>query len=265
MSAFQRVDGLDKLSGAARYVDDLSVPGLWHGGTVRSPVPRGRIRRVHFDPAINWAEFVESEGKEVHPIKGEATLWHMANGERSDALSVWSQLDGLCQLQWDAADLWMEEDAPALFHAKDPYRRVDVSPSSRSVRYEIDGEVIDVFVEALDLGALGFGGVDPKATGRPSYHPSVLLKLYIYGYLNRVQSSRRLERDAGRNVEVMWLTGRLVPDHKTIADFRKDNGPAIRRVCSQFVALCRQVGLLAARSEERRVGKECRSRWSPYH
>jgi len=108
--------------------------------------------------------------------------------------------------------------------------------------------VIDVFVEALDLGALGFGGVDPKATGRPSYHPSVLLKLYIYGYLNRVQSSRRLERDAGRNVEVMWLTGRLVPDHKTIADFRKDNGPAIRRVCSQFVALCRQVGLLAAAS-----------------
>ena len=90
----------------------------------------------------------------------------------------------------------------------------------------------------------GFGGVDPKATGRPSYHPSVLLKLYIYGYLNRVQSSRRLERDAGRNVEVMWLTGRLVPDHKTIADFRKDNSPAIRRVCSQFVALCRQVGLL---------------------
>jgi nucleotide-binding universal stress UspA family protein len=89
---------------------------------------------------------------------------------------------------------------------------------------------------------LGFSGVDPKATGRPSYHPSVLLKLYIYGYLNRVQSSRRLEREAGRNVEVMWLTGRLVPDHKTIADFRKNNGPAIRRVCSQFVALCRQLG-----------------------
>ncbi len=85
--------------------------------------------------------------------------------------------------------------------------------------------VIEAFVEALDLGALGFCGVDPKATGRPSYHPSVLLKLYIYGYLNRVQSSRRLEREAGRNVEVMWLSGRLVPDHKTIADFRKDNGP----------------------------------------
>ena len=108
--------------------------------------------------------------------------------------------------------------------------------------------VIDVFVEALDLGALGFGGVDPKATGRPSYHPSVLLKLYIYGYLNRVQSSRRLERDAGRNVEVMWLTGRLVPDHKTIADFRKDNGAAIRQVCAQFVTLCRRLGLLAAAS-----------------
>jgi transposase len=108
--------------------------------------------------------------------------------------------------------------------------------------------VIEEFVEALDLGALGFSGVDPKATGRPSYHPSVLLKLYVYGYLNRVQSSRRLEGEAGRNVEVMWLTGRLVPDHKTIADFRKDNGPAIRRVCSQFVALCRQLGLLAEAS-----------------
>ena len=108
--------------------------------------------------------------------------------------------------------------------------------------------VIEAFVEGLDLGALGFGGVDPKATGRPAYHPSVLLKLYIYGYLNRVQSSRRLEREAGRNVEVMWLCGRLVPDHKTIADFRKDNGPPIRKVCAQFMVLCRQLGLLAAAS-----------------
>ena len=108
--------------------------------------------------------------------------------------------------------------------------------------------VIEAFVEALDLGELGFGGVDPKATGRPSYHPSVLLKLYIYGYLNRVQSSRRLEREAGRNVEAMWLTGRLVPDHKTIADFRKDNGAAIRKVCARFVALCRRLGLLAEAS-----------------
>jgi transposase len=81
--------------------------------------------------------------------------------------------------------------------------------------------VIDVFVDELDLGGLGFGRARPEATGRPGYHPSVLLKLYIYGYLNRVQSSRRLEREAGRNVEVMWLLGRLVPDHKTIADFRK--------------------------------------------
>jgi transposase len=108
--------------------------------------------------------------------------------------------------------------------------------------------VIEAFVELLDLGDLGFARVDPKATGRPAYHPSVLLKLYIYGYLNAVQSSRRLEREAGRNVEVMWLCGRLVPDHKTIADFRKDNGPAIRRVCAQFVALCRRFGLLAAAS-----------------
>jgi len=104
---------------------------------------------------------------------------------------------------------------------------------------------IDVFVEELDLFELGFSGVEPEATGRPSYHPSVLPKLYIYGYLNRVQSSRRLEREAGRNVEVMWLTGRLVPDHKTIADFRKDNGRAIRQVCAQFVVLCRTIGLFA--------------------
>src|ERR1700683_4909259 len=108
--------------------------------------------------------------------------------------------------------------------------------------------VIDVFVDELELGALGFDGVDPEPTGRPSYHPSVLLKLYIYGYLNRVQSSRRLEHEAGRNVEVMWLTGRLVPDHKTIADSRKDNGTAIRKVCARFVALCRTMGLLTQAS-----------------
>jgi transposase len=108
--------------------------------------------------------------------------------------------------------------------------------------------VVDAFVDELDLGELGFSGIDPKATGRPAYHPSVLLKLYIYGYLNRVQSSRRLEREAGRNVEAMWLTGRLAPDHKTIADFRKDNGRAIRRVCARFVALCRTMGLFTEAS-----------------
>src|SRR6266508_87686 len=108
--------------------------------------------------------------------------------------------------------------------------------------------VIDAFVEKLDLSGLGFDGVAPEATGRPSYHPSGLLKLYIYGYLNRVQSSRRLEREAGRNVEVMWLTCRLIPDHKTIADFRKDSGPAIKQVCVQFIELCRQMGLLATAS-----------------
>jgi transposase len=108
--------------------------------------------------------------------------------------------------------------------------------------------VIDVFVDELDLAKLGFSGIEPEVTGRPSYHPSVLLKLYIYGYLNRVQSSRRLEREAGRNVEVMWLTGRLAPDHKTIADFRKDNGRAIRQVCARFVELCRLMGLLTQAS-----------------
>jgi len=107
---------------------------------------------------------------------------------------------------------------------------------------------IEAFVDGLDLSGLGFDGAAPEATGRPSYHPTVLLKLYIYGYLNRVQSSRRLEREAGRNVEVMWLTGRLIPDHKTIADFRKDNGGAIKQVCVQFIELCRQMGLLTTAS-----------------
>lgn len=105
--------------------------------------------------------------------------------------------------------------------------------------------VIEAFVGELDLAALGFGGVTPAATGRPAYHPATLLKLYVYGYLNRVQSSRRLEREAGRNVEVMWLTGRLTPDFKTIADFRRDNGPAIRAVCRRFVLLCRELHLFA--------------------
>src|SRR5664279_6236263 len=84
-------------------------------------------------------------------------------------------------------------------------------------------------------------GQNPAATGRPSYHPAVLLKLYIYGYLNRIQSGRRLETETQRNVELMWLTGRLKPDFKTITDFRKDNGKAIRGVCRQFVMLCRQL------------------------
>jgi len=103
--------------------------------------------------------------------------------------------------------------------------------------------VIDVFVEELDLGVLGFERSLPAATGRPGYHPSTLLKIYIYGYLNRIQSSRRLEREAQRNVELMWLTGRLAPDFKTIADFRRDNGPAIRKVCAQFVTLCGRMNL----------------------
>ena len=107
---------------------------------------------------------------------------------------------------------------------------------------------VDVFVDGLNLAKLGFDGVIPEATGRPSYHPCALLKLYIYGYLNRIQSSRRLEREAGRNLEVIWLLKRLTPDDKTIADFRKDNGPAIRKVCAQFVALCRQMGLLTKAS-----------------
>jgi transposase len=103
--------------------------------------------------------------------------------------------------------------------------------------------VIEIFIDELDLAALGFSGMTPAATGRPAYHPSTLLKIYLYGYLNRVQSSRRLEREAQRNIELMWLTGRLAPDFKTIADFRKDNGAAIRAVCRQFVELCRRLKL----------------------
>jgi transposase len=102
---------------------------------------------------------------------------------------------------------------------------------------------IDAFVDELDLAALGFAGVTPAATGRPGYHPAMLLKLYVYGYFNQVTSSRRLEREAGRNVELMWLTGRLAPDFKTIADFRRDNGEAIAGACSRFVELCRGLKL----------------------
>src|SRR6202162_152312 len=103
--------------------------------------------------------------------------------------------------------------------------------------------VMEVFIEELALAVLVFSGMTPAPTGRPAYHPSTLLKIYLYGYLNRLQSSRRLEREAQRNIELMWLGGRLAPDFKTIADFRKDNGAAIRAVCRQFVELCRQLGL----------------------
>ena len=120
-----------------------------------------------------------------------------------------------------------------------PHRLDDYVSEDNSVR------VVDAFVDELDLAGLGFAGVMPAATGRPGYHPATLLKLYLYGYLNQVASSRRLEREAGRNVEVMWLTGRLAPDFKTIAGFRRDNGPAIQAACRQFVILCRQLGLLA--------------------
>ena len=104
---------------------------------------------------------------------------------------------------------------------------------------------IDIFVDGLDLAKLGFGDVQPLATGRPGYHPATMLKIYIYGYLNRVQSSRRLERECQRNIELIWLTGQLAPDFKTIADFRKDNGKAIREAGRAFVALCGRLNLLA--------------------
>ena len=107
---------------------------------------------------------------------------------------------------------------------------------------------VDVFVDNLDLDKLGFVRVQSLSIGRPGYHPGMMLKLYIYGYLNRLPSSRRLERECQRNIEVIWLTGHLAPDFKTIADFRRDNGTAIREVCRQFVALCRKLELLSAAS-----------------
>jgi transposase len=105
--------------------------------------------------------------------------------------------------------------------------------------------VVDVFVDELDLKQLGFDRAKPEVTGRPGYHPGTLLKIYVYGYLNRLQSSRRLERETQRNVELMWLTGRLSPDFKTIADFRKNNGKAIQRACREFVELCRRLSLFS--------------------
>jgi len=107
--------------------------------------------------------------------------------------------------------------------------------------------VVDAFVDKLDLLSLGFEGVQASDTGRPGYHPAVLLKLYIYGYLNSIQSSRRLEREAQRNVELIWLTGRLMPVFKTIAGFRKENRQAIRKVCLSFVELCRELELFSAK------------------
>jgi len=113
------------------------------------------------------------------------------------------------------------------------------------INEENEIRVIDVFADSLDLSSLGFAGVIPKHTGRPSYHPSAMLKLYIYGYLNRVQTSRRLEKETHRNVELMWLMSRLTTDFKTIADFRKDNGNAIKNVCRNFIELCRQLDLFS--------------------
>ncbi|KUO69163.1 MAG: transposase [Alphaproteobacteria bacterium BRH_c36] len=123
--------------------------------------------------------------------------------------------------------------------------QLSLMPTSIDEYVEEDNvvRVVDAFIDELDLQALGFAGVAPAATGRPAYHPSTLLKIYLYGYLNRVQSSRRLEREAKRNVEVMWLTRRLAPDFKTIADFRKNNGTAIQSVCAKFVEICAHIGL----------------------
>ncbi|TLU70651.1 IS1182 family transposase [Lichenicoccus roseus] len=126
-------------------------------------------------------------------------------------------------------------------------RQTVLLPSSLNDYVGEDNQVrvVEVFIDSLDLAELGFAGMVPEATGGPAYHPSTLLRIYLYGYLNRIPSSRRLEREAQRNLELIWLTGRLAPDHKTIADFRRNNGPAIQAVCRQFVLLCRRIGLFA--------------------
>lgn len=120
-----------------------------------------------------------------------------------------------------------------------PERLDDYITEENSVR------VVDVFIDSLDLSGLGFK-TKAERTGRPGFHPSTMLKLYVYGYLNRVQSSRRLERESQRNVELMWLLGRLAPDFKTIADFRKDNGKGIKAVCREFILVCKKLGLLSS-------------------
>ena len=120
-----------------------------------------------------------------------------------------------------------------------PERIEDYIDEDNPVRF------IDYFVDGLDLEQLGFHGMTPKATGRPAYHPATMLKLYIYGYLNCIQSTRRLERESGRNIELMWLLGRLRPDFKTISNFRRGHGKAIRKVCAEFVRLCRKLDLFS--------------------
>src|SRR5271165_697117 len=121
--------------------------------------------------------------------------------------------------------------------------------------------VIEAFIGEHDLKALGFERVEPETTGRPGYHPATLLKIYLYGYLNRILSSRRLERETQRNLELMWLTGRLMPDFKTIADFRRDNGPAIRAACAQFIVLCRRLNLFTQEiCDRRRPYRRCRDK-----
>lgn len=126
-------------------------------------------------------------------------------------------------------------------------RQAELLPSVLDDYVHEDNQVrvVDAFVDELDLAALGFARVQPASTGRPGYSPACMLKLYLYGYLNQVQSSHRLEREARRNTELMWLTGKLAPDFKTIANFRRDNAEAISSACSAFVAICRGFGLVS--------------------
>src|SRR5712675_2461139 len=151
--------------------------------------------------------------------------------------------------RYDSPAIW-PEDSMTRFVVGDDRSQSTLFPERLDDYFSEDNPVraVDVFVDELDLAGLGFGGVEPEATGRPAYHPATLLKIYVYGYLNRVQSSRRLERECQRNIELVWLTGRLMPDFKTIADFRKDNGEAIRKVCREFVVLCRRLELFSEAS-----------------
>src|SRR6267143_1643486 len=201
---------------------------------ISSRRPSATILCVPFVEIIGVHSSVGSDGRDFH------VRFHVRVGSR------------LCENAprcYDSPVIW-REDSMTRFVVGDDRGQSTLFPERLDDYLGEDNPVraIDALVDELDLAKLGFGGVEPEVTGRPAYHPATLLKIYVYGYLNRVQSSRRLERECQRNIELVWLTGRLMPDFKTIADFRKDNGEAIRKVCREFVVLCRRLELFSEAS-----------------